>query len=136
MNLESGIMEEQKKKIKSFTDLDAWKESHKLVLMIYKLTKEFPKEELFGLTSQIRRSSVSVTSNLAEGFSRQSYKDKVHFYSMALGSLTELQNQLLISRDIKYLNTTNFNQIANQTVVASKLINGLIRSSKTIIHNS
>ncbi|MCL5667196.1 MAG: four helix bundle protein [Patescibacteria group bacterium] len=125
-----------KSKIQSFTDLDAWKEGHKLVLVIYEMTKEFPKEEMFGLAIQIIRAAVSITSNIAEGFSRQSYKDKLHFYSMALGSLTEVQNQLLISRDIKYLSSHNFLEIANQTVKVSKIINGLIKSSKTIIHNS
>ena len=88
-------MDNNQKKIKSFTDLNAWKEGHKLVLMIYETTKKFPKEEIFGLTIQLRRCSVSITSNLAEGFSRQSYKEKSYFYSMALGSVTELQNQIL-----------------------------------------
>ena len=82
-------------KIKSFTDLQVWQEGHKLVLLIYKVTKKFPKEELFGLTNQIKRAGVSITSNIAEGFSRQSYKEKLQFYYMSLGSLTEIQNQLL-----------------------------------------
>ena len=123
-------------KMKSFTDLNAWKEGHKLVLLIYQMTKEFPQEEMFGLTNQIRRAAVSITSNLAEGFSRNSYKEKLQFYCIALGSLTESQNQLLIAKDINYLTKGNFNEVAKQTVIASKLINGLIKSSKTIIHNS
>lgn len=82
-------MNQASRKIKSFTDLNVWKEGHKLVLQVYKLTKEFPKEELFGLTNQIRRAAVSITSNIAEGFSRHSYKEKLQFYSTALGSLTE-----------------------------------------------
>jgi len=116
-------------KIKSFTDLDAWKEGHKLVLMIYEITKQFPKDELFGLTSQIRRCAVSVTSNIAEGFSRSSYKEKAHFYFISLGSTTELQNQLLISRDIKYINEDKFAVIAEKTIKVHKIINGLIKSS-------
>ena len=116
--------------IKSFTDLVAWQEGHKLVLMIYEMTKDFPKDEQFGLTNQIRRATVSITSNIAEGFSRQSYKEKAHFYATSLGSLTELQNQLLVARDVGYINQEKFILIANQSVFASKLLNGLIKSSR------
>lgn len=123
-------------KIKSFTDLDAWKEGHKFVLMIYKITKNFPKEELFGLIMQLRRAVVSITSNIAEGFSRNSYKEKTQFYSMALGSLSEVQNQLLIAKDISYILDREFNLIAEQSVKVSKIINGLIKMSKNKIHNS
>ena len=123
-------------KIKSFTDLKAWQEGHKLVLMIYDITKQFPKEEIFGLTNQLRRAIVSFTSNIAEGFSRQSYKEKVKFYFMALGSLTEVQNQLLIAKDIEYISQKDFNKIAQQTIEVSKITNGLIKKSKTLIRNS
>jgi four helix bundle protein len=123
-------------KIRSFTDLNAWKEGHKLVLVIYEITKKFPREELFGLTNQIRRAAVSITSNIAEGFSRQSYKEKVQFYSMAQGSVTELQNQLLISKDVNYINKDEFQKISEQAIVVHKLITGLIKHSKSIIHNS
>ncbi|HPA25876.1 MAG TPA: four helix bundle protein [bacterium] len=126
----------EKEKIKKFTDLNTWKEGHKIVLIIYKITKEFPRDEVFGLISQLRRCAVSITSNIAEGFSRQSYKEKVNFYSMALGSLTELQNQILVARDVGYITQEKFSQVANQTIIIHKLINGLIRASKTIIHNS
>ena len=123
-------------KIKSFTDLNAWKEGHKLVLMIYSVTKQFPKEELFGLTNQLRRAAISLTSNIAEGFSRRSYKEKLQFYSIALGSLTEIQNQLLIAKDIGLLTAKNFSDIANQTVEVSKVMNGLIKKSKSVIRDS
>lgn len=136
MNYELGIMENNKIKIRSFTDLDAWKEGHKLVLTIYDITKLFPKEEIFGLVSQIRRCAVSITSNIAEGFSRQSYKEKLQFYFIALGSITELQNQLLIARDVDHIKDEQFQSIAKQTVIVHKITNGLIKSSKTIIHNS
>jgi four helix bundle protein len=116
---------EEKEKIKSFTDLYAWQEGHKLVLIIYKYTKEFPKDELFCLVSQMRRCVISITSNIAEGFSRRTAKDKVQFYCIAHGSLTELQNQLVIARDLKYLGTIEFKEIANQTIIVAKLINGL-----------
>lgn len=120
-------------KITSFTKLDAWKESHKLVLLIYKVTKEFPKDELFGLVSQMRRCAVSISSNIAEGFSRNSWKEKLQFYSISLGSVTELQNQLLVARDVDYLPREVFYEIAEQTTRVSKLINGLIKKSKSMI---
>lgn len=123
-------------KIKSFTQLNAWQEAHSLVLGIYEITKEFPKEEQFGLINQIRRAIVSVTSNIAEGFSRNSYKEKSQFYSMSLGSLTEVQNQLLIARDLKYLSKEKFTDLAEKSVTVSKLLNGLIKKSKTMIHDS
>lgn len=122
--------------IKSFTDLNAWKEGHKLVLMVYKATKHFPKDEMFSLINQLRRAAVSITSNIAEGFSRQSYKEKVQFYSTALGSVTEVQNQLMIARDVGYLDEVEFSKIFQQTIVVNKLTNGLIKKSKSFIQNS
>lgn len=88
-------------KVKNFTDLKVWQQGHKLVVDIYDVTKLFPRDELFCLTTQIRRAIISFTSNIAEGFSRSTAKDKAHFYSIALGSLTEVQNQLLIAKDLK-----------------------------------
>jgi four helix bundle protein len=122
---------ETKKKIKSFTDLEVWREAHILVLLIYKITKSFPKEELFGLTSQLRRSVVSVTSNIAEGFSRFSYKEKIQFYATALGSLTEIENQLLIARDVRYLDKNNFEKLSQQAITVQKLLNAFIKKSKS-----
>lgn len=133
---ESGIMNQESGKLKSFTDLDAWKQGHILVIEIYKITKQFPRDELFGLINQIRRCAVSITSNIAEGFSRQSYREKVQFYAMALGSVTELQNQLLIARDVGYINNEDFQRIAQQSIKVNKIINGLIKSSKSMIHDS
>lgn len=118
-------------KIKSFTQLIAWQEGHKLVLVVYKITKDFPKEEQFGLSNQMRRCSVSITSNIAEGFSRNYLKEKIQFYYMSLGSLTELQNQLLIAKDVGYINKIDFEKISQQTITSHKLINGLIRSLKS-----
>jgi four helix bundle protein len=122
-------MENNNIKIKSFTGLIAWQKGHKLVLEIYKITRDFPKDELFSLTNQIRRCVVSVTSNIAEGFSRQSKKEKLQFYCISLGSLTELQNQLLIAKDLLYFKNDNFKKMAELTVEVSKLINGLIKSA-------
>ncbi len=117
-------------KITKFTDLYAWQEGHKLVLMIYKNTKNFPIEERFGITDQMRRAVVSLTSNIAEGFSRRSSKEKNRFYCIAQASLVELQNQLIVSRDINYLSSDIFNSIASQSITANKLLNGLLKATK------
>ena len=115
-------------KIRSFTDLVAWKEGHQLVLMIYQITSKFPKRETYGLASQMQRCAVSITSNVAEGFSRQSKKEKKQFYSTAKGSLTELQNQLLVAKDVGYINQTEFDKIAKKTIRVSRLLTGLRKS--------
>lgn len=129
-------MNTEKDKIKSFTDLDAWKAGHALVLMVYKVTEEFPRNEIFGLVAQMRRCAVSITSNIAEGFSRQSYKEKIQFYHMAQGSVTELQNQILIARDVGYIKSDKIQELVKQSITTHKIINGLIRKSKFILHDS
>ena len=133
--MESGIwiMELPKKKIQSFTDLEVWREAHNLVLMVYKTTKNFPKEELFGLVSQMRRAVVSITSNITEGFARQGFKEKLQFYYIALSSLTESQNQLLIAKDLNYLEQIEFNKIAEQSISVHKLLNGFVAKTKTFV---
>ena len=118
-----------REKIKSFTDLKAWQKAHKLVLETYKLCQSFPKEELYGLASQMKRAAVSISSNIAEGFSRQTKKEKTQMYYIALGSLTELQNQLVIARDLKFISDTAFDSIAKLTIEVSKLVNSLIKNA-------
>ncbi len=118
------------KKIQSFTDLNAWKESHKFVLLVYRKTASFPKEEVFGITNQIRRAAVSIVSNIAEGFGRQSYKEKVQFYSIAQGSNLEIQSQMLVARDLGFLKEKDFQEIADQSIAVGKLLSGLIRATK------
>ena len=126
------------KKIITFTDLNTWKEGHKLVILIYQTTSKFPVKETYSLIDQMRRASVSVTSNLAEGFSRQGIKEKIQFYLMAKGSLTELQNQLHVAKDIGYLKEVYFNDLMNQAIIVHKLITGLIKGVKkfSIKHSS
>src|SRR3990167_5977379 len=124
-------MDKQTEKIIFFTDLNAWKEGHKLAVKIYEITKNFPKDEMFGLTSQMRRCAVSITSNIAEGFSRQSYKEKLQFYSISQGSVTELQNQVLIARDIGYLDNEIHDKLANKLVTLQKILNGLIKKTRS-----
>jgi four helix bundle protein len=119
-----------RKKAVKFTDLDVWQIGHELVVAIYRHTKKWPNDEQFGLTSQIRRAAVSITSNISEGFSRTTKADKRHFYTMSHGSLTELQNQLLIARDVGYLQESDFTVLADKTVITHKLLTGLIKSLK------
>jgi len=115
-------------KIKNFTDLDAWREGHRFVLKIYEIVKKFPRKELFGLSAQLERAAVSITSNVAEGFSRYYFKDKVRFYYMSRGSISETQNLLLVAKDLKYIDTNLFNENFEQTCKIQSLINGLINS--------
>jgi len=120
-------------KIKDFKDLIVWRESHKLVLDIYKLTKNFPKNEIFGIISQMRRASVSITSNITEGFGRQGYKEKLQFYYIAQGSLIELKNQLEISKDIGYIQNIDYNKTIEQANLAHKLLQGFIKKTKSFL---
>ena len=115
-------------KIIHFTDLVAWKDGHKLVLDIYKLVERFPKKEQFGLSSQIERAAVSITSNIAEGFSRYYFKDKIRFYYMARGSVSEVQNLLIIAKDLHYTGDKLSDELIERSNRAQALINGLINS--------
>jgi len=126
----------KEKKIVNFTDLESWQEAHKLVLAIYEVIKKFPKEEMFGLSNQIRRAGISVTSNITEGFGRRSLKEKIKFYSIAQGALTEIQNQLLIAKDAGYISKQKFEEIFNQIVKIQKFLNGLIKKSKSFLSSS
>jgi four helix bundle protein len=90
-------------KIRTFMDLVVWKESHRLTLMVYKITGTFPKEELFGLTSQMRRAAVSVSANIAEGFGRRGEREKIQYYNIARASLSELLYYFMLSKDLGYL---------------------------------
>lgn len=117
-------------KIASFKELTVWQKAHQLVLQIYKITKSFPKHEEYGLSSQMRRCAVSIPSNIAEGFRRNGQKDSAHFYNIAQGSLEELKYQLLLSRDVEYINQDIFNQTDMLAEEVSKLLVGWIKSQK------
>ncbi len=124
-------MNQEKGHIKTFTDLDAWKEGHALVIEIYRTTKEFPHNELFGITSQMRRCAVSITSNIAEGFGRKSKKEKLWFFQISQGSVTELQNQLIICKDVGYIDEKTFENLYNKTLTVHKITTGLIKATHT-----
>ncbi len=91
----------------SFEDLLVWQKAHKFVLSIYKLTSSFPKDELFGLTSQFRRAALSIAANIAEGYKKKGVKDKLRFYNISQGSIEECRYYLILSRDLNYAQTDN-----------------------------
>jgi len=127
-------MNKEYKKIRSFTDLKAWQKGHKLVIAIYKITDKFPKKETYSLTDQMRRAATSITSNIAEGFGRQTYKEKAQFFYQAKGSLTELKNQILIAKDVGYLNKNNFDKLVELANIADQLLQGLINKTKSFVN--
>ncbi|MFZ5450204.1 MAG: four helix bundle protein [Thermodesulfobacteriota bacterium] len=116
--------------VRSFKDLVAWQKSMALVAEVYRASQGFPKEEIFGLTSQIRRSAVSVPSNIAEGNARTSKKEFQYFLSNARGSLAELETQLLIAHQLAYINETAKNQMLDRLWEVGRIVNGLLSSLK------
>ncbi len=121
-------------KISSFTDLIAWQEAHKLVLQVYKTTNQLPHKEKYNVVDQLERAAVSITNNIAEGYGRQSAKEMTHFLYISLGSLKEVQNMLLICRDLEYIKNEEFMSISNQTASVSRLLRGLIKANKERYH--
>ena len=118
----------------SYRDLIVWQKSINLVKLVYDNTKTFPKEEQYGITSQIRRSAVSIPSNIAEGFGRFQTNDYVRFLQIARGSLFELQTQIEISKLLEYITESDFKIISELTIEIEKMINSMINktSSKNI----
>jgi four helix bundle protein len=113
----------------NFTDLIAWQKNHQILLKIYKITRNFPVDEKFGLTSQTRRAASSITANIAEGYGRFHAKDKARFYLQARGSNSELQNHLILARDLGYINKETFLALEKEILEGYKIICGLIKST-------
>jgi four helix bundle protein len=116
--------------LQSYRQLIAWQKSMELVKGVYHATKEFPKEEIYSLTNQLRRAAVSVPSNIAEGQGRDSTKEFLHHLSIAYGSLMELETQILIAAGLDYLTEAEKNLFLEKTAELGRLINGLTRSLK------
>lgn len=119
----------------SFEKLDVWHHARKLVVHIYKITAVFPSEEKFGMVSQMRRSSVSVCSNIAEGSSRKTAKDQAGFYSISYSSLMELLSQLIISVDLGWVSADTLSEIRNDIETLSNKLNSL-RNSRLFAQKS
>ena len=109
----------------AFENLDAWKEARKLVVAVYQLLDKFPNFEKYALCDQIRRSIVSVPSNLAEGSGRVSPKEQLHFYEISYGSLMESYNQLILAADLKYISNDELEAIQPQIDTVARMLNGL-----------
>ena|SRR5690554_1692811 len=114
----------------AFERLDVWKKSRWLVKEIYRVTNHFPSEERYGLTSQLRRASVSISSNIAEGSTRWGKRDKARFYEIAYGSLIEVMNQLILSADLDFMDEVELNRLKPQIDEISRMLDALYKSVK------
>ena len=111
-------------------DLRVWQQSIEMVTSIYLMTQSFPKEEMFGLVSQLRRASVSVPSNIAEGYARGTDKEKLHFLRISSGSMSEVETQLLLSLNLGYIDQEKYNELSEIVTSVWKQLNSLITSIK------
>lgn len=114
-----------------FEKLVVWQDARQLCLLIYQVTKEFPKDEIFGITAQIRRAGISITCNIAEGTSRWSGKEKIRFIEIAYGSLMEVLNCAILASDLEYLSTDNYNHIREKIDHVSYKLTNLKKSFET-----
>ncbi len=117
----------------SFEDVIAWQKAHALTILVYRLTREFPKDELFGLTSQFRRAAVSVEANIAEGYKKLGKAEKLRFLNISEGSLAECRNYAILSRDLKYIAEEQYQDMFFAIEEASRLLTSY---SKGIINNN
>ena len=116
--------------MKTFRDIFAWQKGYELTLLIYKTTKGFPKSEEFGLKSQLRRATISIISNIAEGFKRLGNKDKIRFYNMAEASLEEVKCQTMLSRDLGLIDHDTHKKICRIEDETGKMLQGWIKAQQ------
>lgn len=114
--------------LKNYKELKVWQQSYTLCLEVYRSTKEFPKEELYGLTSQARRSAVSIPSNIAEGYGRRTKPDYIRSLYIAYGSVCELDTQILLSRDLGYIQTKDKDILEQKVGEVERMLKGLIKA--------
>jgi four helix bundle protein len=115
----------------SYRDLRVWQHAMDLVVVVYKHTRDFPKTEIYSLTSQMRRAAVSIPSNVAEGKGRSTDRDRTHFFCHARGSLLELETQILIVQQLAYLTPAQSNRLLEASKCLGRMLNALIHSMKT-----
>lgn len=116
--------------IRSYRDLVVWQRSFQLAIAVYRFTKDFPKEETYGLTAQIRRAAISIPSNIAEGNARQRKLEYIQFLQFAFGSGAELETQLLIAKEIGFLSSSTFGKLQNKLSETMMMLNALISKLK------
>ncbi|MGV3504127.1 MAG: four helix bundle protein [Adhaeribacter sp.] len=121
---------------RKYTELDVWIKSRSLVNRIYRITKSFPREEIFGLTNQMRRAAVSVPSNIAEGCGRQYSKDAIQFFFIARGSLYELETQVYVASDQDYISTDEVKGCLEEITACKQLINGFVAYYKSLANRN
>lgn len=114
--------------MKDFRTLKVWEKAHRLTLRIYKVTKAFPKNERYGLVSQIRRASVSIPANIAEGCGRDGDAEFARFLQIAMGSASELEYHLLLSRDLSYIQTSDYETLDDQVVEIKRMLTGFLKT--------
>lgn len=121
-------------KSKSFEDILAWQNAHNFVLSVYRVTKTFPKEEIFGLTSQLKRASISIPANIAEGYKKKGIKDKLRFLNIAQGSLEECRYYLILAKDLEFVSLEEYNNLISQLSSTSYMLNaycsGIIKNQQ------
>jgi four helix bundle protein len=116
--------------VRDFRNLQVWEKAHILVLDIYKVTASFPKEEIYGLTSQIRRSSTSIPTNIAEGCGRNGDAELSRFLTISMGSASEVEYQLLLAHDLEYLNQIVYAELNGKAIEVKRMLAGLIKTLK------
>jgi four helix bundle protein len=114
--------------LKNYKELKVWQKAYQLCITIYKITKHFPKEERYGLTSQIRRSAVSVPSNIAEGYGRKTTQEYMQFLYIAYGSHCELETQIMLSKDLGYIKSDDFQKLQQDIGEVERMLKALIKS--------
>lgn len=117
--------------MREFKDLDIWKLGHKMTLKVYKVTSQFPEEEKYGLVSQMRRSSVSIPNNIAEGCGRSSRQELKRFCDIAMGSGSELEYLILLSKDLEYIEQDSYFSLTSELITLKKKINAFIKYLRT-----
>lgn len=110
--------------VSKFEDLEVWQETQSFAVEIYRVTRAFPRDEQYGITSQLRRAVTSISANIAEGFGRITKNDKLHFYTIAYGSLLEVKNFLYLAQKLQYIEKDTLSDLLRHSLICQRLING------------